>query len=76
MDWVIRPIFFVALRLSDIALSLDFAPWGRRLNHIVALFFWWCAFDLAIFCDLVSGTFDREDLRSPWLRVPWFPFSP
>ena len=71
MNRVTRPIFFVALRLSDIALSLDFAPWGRRLNHIVALFLLRCALDLAILCDLVSGTFDKEDLR-----VPWFPFSP
>ena len=71
MNLVIRPVFFVALRLSDIAISLDFAPWGCRLNHIVAPFLLRRALDLAIFCDLVSGTFDREDLRSPW-----FPFSP
>jgi len=71
MHWVTGPVFFVALRLSDIAISLDFAPWGCRLNHVVALFFWRRALDLAIFCDLVSGTFDKEDLR-----FPWFPFSP
>jgi len=60
MNWVIRPIFFVALRLSDIAISFDFASWGRRLNHSVALFFWRRAVGLALFCDIVSGVYKGE----------------
>ena len=70
MSWVTKPVFLVALWLTDVAIFFDFASWCHRLNHVVALFFWRVALDLAWLWDVMSGIFGEEDLRlfDEWAR--------